>query len=64
MATSKSQITDGVVASINGEVVDGDPADLEPGADVKGPDPDRLANHAAEVEAHAARLREESKAEE
>lgn len=49
MATSTAKVTDSVVVELNGEQ-----------ADVKGPAPDRLRGHAAEVKAYAARLRKEN----
>lgn len=55
MATSKTRMKDSTVAQVNGEVVDGDGADLDPGQDVKGPAPDRLTAY----EVHPS-LREEN----
>lgn len=49
MATSKAKQTDSIEVEVNGE-----PA-------VKGPDPDRLADHKAEAKAFAARVKREAK---
>lgn len=45
MATSKAKVTDSIEVVLNGETVE-----------VKGPDPDRLADHDAESDAYQRRL--------
>lgn len=55
MTTSKAAITDSVTVFTNTF----DDANVDP--DAKGPDPDRLADHAAETEAFAARMEQEQK---
>lgn len=52
MPNDRSGISDEVSVEVNGQPL----AD-----DTKGPDPDRLADHAAETKAYNSRLRKEAK---
>lgn len=49
MTTSNAKVTDSVSVEVNGETHS------------KGPDPDRLVDHAADVKAYNARLRKEAR---
>ncbi len=62
MATSRAKVDDYIVVEQNGVVThEGGHTPDDPNETPKGPDPDRLANHAAEAKAFVARLRKESK---
>lgn len=52
MINEKAQLTDSIIVELNGVRTD-----------AKGPDPDRLADHAKERRAFANRLRKESESE-